>query len=335
MLACLYLLLAPGEESVQLQQGLNAASENQGSLFEESAAGGTGTAGLVQESDQGSSETFSPASAYEVTVPPYTGNGAIVVNYGVPFFTEEEKQRAREGSFEDYGELDSLGRCTAAMGCLGRETMPAKGEKRGDISSIHPTGWKQARYDCVDSETVMTRAHLIGWMLGAENSNPKNLITGTRYMNSDSMLEYEEAVSDYIYHNKNCHVLYRVTPLFEGSNLMADGIVMEGWSVEDNGDSICMCIYVYNVQPGLEFNYQNGKSRYNGIFMDTDSDTVITDGIRLKEYTLVNSTNTIHDSRCSELQMIDRESKTEFAGDADMVDSWKSFGYNLCSCLKR
>ena len=269
------------------------------------------------------------------SIPEYNGAKYVPVNGNVPYFTENEKKLARQGYFEYYGDLDSYGRCTVAFDCLGRETMPPSNQKRGDISSIHPTGWKQARYDCVDSETVMTRAHLAGYILSAENANEKNLVTGTRYMNSDSMLEFENEVRYYIYDNSGKHVLYRVTPIYKGSELMPRGILMEARSVEDSGFGLQYCVYVYNVQPGIEFDYSTGRSQYTGIFFDTDSDTVITDDISLSSYGLDKATNTIHSPFCSKFAEVSAENRTGFAGDTEMQSQWAKMGYTLCSeCLK-
>lgn len=267
-------------------------------------------------------------------IPYYYGDGVIEINDNVPFFTDEEIELAEQGAFEYYGTLDKLGRCTVAFDCLGRETMP-NGAKRGNISSIHPSGWKQARYDCVDSETVMTRAHLAGYMMSSENANECNLISGTRYMNSDTMLPYEEAAANWLSYNSGKHILYRVTPWYEGNNLMADGILMEARSVEDLGRGIQFCVYVYNVQPGLKFNYATGRSQYSGIFFDTDSDTVITDGIHLGVYGLDLSSDTIHTTKCSVFSSLDDDDKVQFSGDRNMQNEWPSMGYHLCSkCLK-
>lgn len=267
-------------------------------------------------------------------LPPFRGQAVITVNDNIPFFTVEEIALAKQGSFEYYGELDSRGRCTVAFDCLGRETMPARDQKRGSISSIHPTGWKQARYDCVDSETVMTRAHLAGYMLSAENANPNNLITGTRYMNADAMLPYEESTADYLDHHSYGHVLYRVTPCFRGSDLMAEGILMEAMSVEDLGSSHQYCVFVYNVQPGLSFKYASGASTYTGIFYDVTSGTVVTDDLDLKTYGMDFSSNTIHTESCSKYTALPPSDKGSFYGDTAMKSQWPSLGCRLCSCMK-
>lgn len=281
----------------------------------------------------GSYKDVLPKGFNASALPEYHGEAVVTVNGNEPFFTNAEIELAKQGYFEYYGPLDSLGRCTVAFDCLGKETMPGS-TKRGSISSIHPSGWKQARYDCVDSETVMTRAHLAGYMLSSENANDRNLISGTRYMNSDSMLPYEEAVSNYLYKGRGFHVLYRVTPVFAGSNLMANGILMEARSVEDGGLFVKYCVFVYNVQPGLKFNYANGRSEYSGIFFDTFSGSVVTQGIRLGNYVLDMSSSTVHTSNCSKLSEADGSVLAPFKGDMSMTGQWSHFGYKLCSCVK-
>ena len=145
-------------------------------------------------------------------------------------------------------------------GIVGQELMPADGEKRGSIGQVKPTGWHTVKYDCVDGKYLYNRCHLIGWQLTAENANKQNLITGTRYLNIEGMLPFENMVADYVKETGN-HVLYRVTPVFEGSNLVASGVQMEAWSVEDDGEGICFNVYCYNVQPGVEIDYASGESQ--------------------------------------------------------------------------
>ena len=176
---------------------------------------------------------------------------------GVPSFTEEELERAREGAFEDYSELDSLGRCGAALACVGEETMPT--EERGDISDVYPTGWNQEEYDFVDGGVLYNRCHLIAFSLAGENDNELNLITGTRYLNVEGMLPFEERILDYIEETGN-HVLYRVTPVFEDDELLARGVHLEAWSVEDDGEGVCFNVYCYNVQPGVSIDYATGEN---------------------------------------------------------------------------
>ena len=171
-------------------------------------------------------------------IPEYSGQAYAEINGNIPFFDEEDKN---SGSFESYTELDRLGRCGVAYANVSRELMPT--EDRGEIGSIKPSGWRQAKYEGVVNSKppyLYNRCHLIAYCLTAENANEKNLITGTRYMNVDGMLPFEEQVAKYLDKNDN-HVLYRVTPIFEGSNLVAGGVLMEAYSVEDNGAGICFC----------------------------------------------------------------------------------------------
>lgn len=187
-------------------------------------------------------------------IPEYTGNPYIVLNSNIPDFIETE---ITTEAFEDYGELDSLGRCTRAVACLGTETMPT--EERGEIGMIKPSGWKTKKYDCVDGKYLYNRCHLIGFQLSGENANKKNLITGTRELNIAGMLPFENLVADYIKETNN-HVMYRVTPLFEGNNLLCNGVQIEAFSVEDNGKGISFNVFCYNAQPSIKINYETGES---------------------------------------------------------------------------
>ena len=188
-------------------------------------------------------------------IPEFSGAAYVAVNGNVPFFMPEE---ITDESFEYYAELDSLGRCGVTMACIGVDIMPT--EDRGEIGSVKPTGWQSVKYDCVDGKYLYNRCHLIGFQLAGENANKRNLITGTRYLNIEGMLPFENLVADYVQETKN-HVLYRVTPIFDGSNLVAHGVLMEGWSVEDEGEGVCFCVYAYNVQPGIVIDYKTGNSR--------------------------------------------------------------------------
>ena len=187
-------------------------------------------------------------------IPPFAGVDVIELNNNLPQFTDTEKEYA---PFEFYGNLDNLGRCTVAFALAGPETMPT--EKRGDIHKIYPSGWEQAFYDFVDQEALYNRTHLIGYMLTAENANERNLITGTRHLNAEVMLPYEEAVTNYIDETGN-HVLYRVTPYFVDNELVARGLQMEAYSIEDNGKGVCFNIFCYNTEPGIEIDYETGES---------------------------------------------------------------------------
>lgn len=163
-------------------------------------------------------------------IPDYDGKAYVELNGNVPEFSKSEKTYSE--SFEEYGKLDSLGRCTYAVSCIGKDLMPT--EKRGSIGSVKPSGWHISKYDFVDGKYLYNRCHLIGYQLTAENANERNLITGTRYLNVEGMLPFENDVADYIEITNN-HVYYKVTPIFEGNNLVANGVQMQAYSVEDNG----------------------------------------------------------------------------------------------------
>ena len=202
-------------------------------------------------------------------MPEYTGEGAdtveeipefsedayVAVNDNIPFFMPEE---ITDESYEYYSDLDDLGRCGVTMACIGVDIMPT--EDRGEIGSVKPTGWQSVKYDIVEGKYLYNRCHLIGFQLAGENANKKNLITGTRYLNIEGMLPFENLVADYVKETEN-HVMYRVTPIFEGDDLVAQGVVMEGWSVEDEGEGVCFCVFAYNAQPGIIIDYQTGESR--------------------------------------------------------------------------
>lgn len=187
-------------------------------------------------------------------IPEYTGEIYVTINNNVPYF--EESDYTTE-SFERYSDLDELGRCGVAYANISKETMPPEGDERGSISSVKPTGWEQAKYD---GEYLYNRCHLIGYQLSDEDANELNLITGTRYFNVEGMLPFENQVANYIDNNKDNHVLYRVTPIFKGNNLLASGVEMEAYSVEDNGQGVCFNVFVYNVQPGITIDYSTGLS---------------------------------------------------------------------------
>lgn len=188
-------------------------------------------------------------------IPAFSGTPYVAVNGNTPAFTQEELSRS---SYEFYSEQDHLGRCGYAMACIGRDIMPT--EERGSIGQVKPTGWQTVKYDFVDGKYLYNRCHLIGYQLTGENANERNLITGTRYLNVEGMLPFENMIADYVKETGN-HVLYRVTPVFEGSNLLAGGVLMEAMSVEDNGAGISFCVYAYNCQPGVVIDYATGESR--------------------------------------------------------------------------
>ncbi len=197
-----------------------------------------------------------PTPSYNLgEIPEYNGKSFVYVNENIPTFTEEEISTK---SREDYSELDFLGRCGSAFAVLGKDLMPT--EERGSIGMIKPSGWHTIKYDIVDGKYLYNRCHLIGFQLSGENANPKNLITCTRETNTGAMLDFENEVARYIKETNN-HVMYRVTPIFEGTNLVAKGIEMEALSVEDKGEGIKFHVYIYNVQKGIEINYETGESK--------------------------------------------------------------------------
>lgn len=189
-------------------------------------------------------------------IPAYAGEPYVVINDNNPFFTKEEIAKATT-SWEEYGDMDKLGRCSMCWASVGKDIMPT-GE-RGSIGLVKPTGWRTVKYDFVNGKYLYNRSHLIGWQLTGEDANEKNLVTGTRSFNVDGMLPFENMVADYVREDDG-HVLYRVTPMFDGDDLVCRGVLMEAISVEDNGDSILFNVFVYNVQPGVKINYATGES---------------------------------------------------------------------------
>jgi len=203
-------------------------------------------------------EPSSPPVTLE-TLPLFSGESYVVLMDNQPSFTKEELSSSL---FESYSELDPLGRCGRAFALVGKETMPT--EERGPIGMIKPSGWQTVRYNgIVDGNYLYNRCHLIGYQLTSENDNERNLITGTRYLNIEGMLPFENMVAAYVENTGN-HVLYRVTPIFTDTNLLADGVVMEAYSVEDDGEGICFHIFAYNVQPGIVIDYATGESHLGG-----------------------------------------------------------------------
>lgn len=251
-------------------------------------------------------------------IPAYSGEPYVEIDGNVPDFAEED--RVAE-SFESYAPLDSLGRCGTAYACISTDLMPT--QERGSIGQVKPSGWQTVKYDFVDGKYLYNRCHLIGYQLTAENANEENLITGTRYFNVEGMLPFENMVADYIKETGN-HVLYRVTPVFEGDNLVASGVQMEALSVEDEGDGICYNVYCYNVQPGVEIDYATGESR--------EADTEQTDGAaETQEYVLNTASKKIHLPDCASVDSIGEKNKETYTGSyADLLAQ----GYTPCgNCL--
>lgn len=259
-----------------------------------------------------------------VDIPEYNGSAYVSINSNIPFFTGEEDTSQ---SFELYSDLDILGRCGVAYANIGTDLMPT--EKRGNIGQVKPTGWHTVKYDNVDGKYLYNRCHLIGYQLTAENANEKNLITGTRYMNVDGMLPFENMVADYIKETDN-HVLYRVTPIYEGNNLVASGVLMEAKSVEDDGEGILYNVFVYNVQPGITIDYATGNSSLDENSMNQTETGIQTDE---SDMTYILNTNSIkfHKEDCSSVSKIKDSNKEIFTGKREELITQ---GYEPCGICK-
>lgn len=256
-------------------------------------------------------------------IPAYDGKAYVAVNNNEPFFTDSDMTTT---AFENYSDLDSLGRCGVAYANICKDIMPT--EERGKIGMIKPSGWHTVKYDVIKDRYLYNRCHLIGYQLAGENANPKNLITSTRYLNVEGMLPFENLVADYV-NNTGNHVLYRVTPMFSGSNLVANGVLIEAKSVEDNGGGILFNVYCYNVQPGVGINYENGDSWLDGTTgsASSGSDTSATENSAAdssNSETMVHITATgkkYHRAGCRTL----KKSDTEVT-----LDEAKSMGLSPC-----
>ena len=248
-------------------------------------------------------------------IPAFSGEKYVEINGNVPYFTEKDYTTT---SYESYAVLDSLGRCGVAVACLGRDLMPTG--TRGDLST-NPSGWMQASYDIVDGRYLYNRSHLIGWQLAGEDDNKLNLITGTRFCNQLGMLPFENMVADYIKETNN-HVLYRVTPLFIGNELVARGVLMEAWSVEDNGDGICFNVFIYNAQPGIIIDYATGSSRLE------KEDTTTPDEAPQYDYVANKNSKKFHYPECSSVdQMSEKNKEYHTATHDEMIQ----MGYIPCA----
>lgn len=250
-------------------------------------------------------------------VPEFSGEPYVVINDNEPSFPAEDF--TSEG-FEEYSPLDDLGRCGVAYANVGLETMPT--EERGSISNVKPTGWKSVQYDFVDGKSLYNRCHLIGFQMTGENANRQNLITGTRYMNVDGMLPFENMVADYVKETEN-HVLYRVTPIFEGDNLVASGVQMEAQSVEDKGEGVCFNVYVYNNQPGVTIDYATGDS--------WASDEEPVDTGKQSTYILNTSSRKFHKPDCGSVETISPSNKKSYTGTREELINQ---GYEACGKCK-
>lgn len=264
-------------------------------------------------------------------IPPYTEQPYVTINNNIPYFDDSE---LNSESFETYSDLDSLGRCGVAYANVGQDIMPTK--KRGDIGQVKPTGWHTVKYDNVDGKYLYNRCHLIGYQLTAENANEKNLITGTRYMNVDGMLPFENMVADYVKETNN-HVLYRVTPIYEENNLVANGVMMEAKSVEDQGEGVLFNVFVYNVQPGIQIDYATGESTLAGTgetapVEESAKETEISTPSDVQtsvqvEYILNSSTKKFHKPSCSSISSINESNKETYNGSREELISQ---GYEAC-----
>lgn len=245
-------------------------------------------------------------------LPAYSGEPYVILNGNKPDFGENLNDTL---VYEEYGQLDSLGRCTEAIACIDESLMPT--EDRGDIGSVKPTGWQSIKYDFVDGNSLYNRCHLIGFQLTGENANERNLITGTRYMNVEGMLPFENMIADYIKETGN-RVLYRVTPVFDGRELVARGVQLEAYSIEDGGNGVCFNVYCYNVQPGVEIDYATGESR----------ETEFTCDRRDQMYVLNTSSGKYHRSDCSGVKDMKPENREEFSG---CYEELEAKGYEACN----
>ena len=263
-------------------------------------------------------------------IPEFSGEPYVVINNNQPDF---DTSSLDTNAFEEYSELDSLGRCGVATANIGQEIMPT--EKRGDISSVKPSGWVNKEYDknLVDGRYLYNRCHLIGYQLTGENANEKNLITGTRYMNVEGMLPFENMVADYI-HETNNHVMYRVTPIYDGDNLVASGVQMEAYSVEDDGEGICFNVYVYNNQPEITIDYETGDnwlSTEAPTNNDVSNSNVNNSTENANTYVLNTNSKKIHKPTCGGLANTKEENKQTYTGD---IQTLLDQGYEKCKTCK-
>ena len=302
----------------------------------------------TESKDTEKEEDPAPSFATLNDIPEFSGSPFVILNDNQPNFTVGDLVKT---SYEKYSELDTLGRCGVAMACVGTDIMPT--EDRESIGSVKPSGWQSVKYDIVDGKYLYNRCHLIGFQLTGENANKLNLITGTRYMNVDGMLPFENMIADYVKETDN-HVIFRVTPVFDGNNLVASGVIMEAYSVEDNGEGICFNVYVYNAQPGITINYATGDSALGDVDFETGNDSesdveseleseieseseseseeisyVNPDGT--VNYTLNTNTKKFHYPDCSSAKSISAANKSDFVGDRETLTSQ---GYKACGVCK-
>ena len=263
------------------------------------------------------------------SIPEFDGETPYVkINGNLPFFTDDE---ITDVSFEEYAELDKLGRCGIALASIGKDIMPT--EDRGSIGMVKPSGWQTVKYDIVNGKYLYNRCHLIGFQLAGENANEKNLITGTRFMNVDGMLPFENMVADYVKETSN-HVMYRVTPIYDGNNLVASGVLMEALSVEDKGE-LAFCVYVYNNQPGIVINYANGESALDDgstVFPNApEEDGTASDSENGTTYVLNTDSMKFHTPDCHYAQTMSEANREAYTGTAEELIT---AGYDDCGVCK-
>lgn len=295
---------------------------------------GSDAQGAIVEGTEPSSDTqqppTSPVPATDTVslseVPAYSGEPYVAINNNTPGFNDEELTTT---SFETYSTLDYLGRCGVAYACIGTDLMPT--EDRGSISEVTPSGWINKEYD---GQYLYNRCHLIGFQLSGENANERNLITGTRYMNVEGMLPFENMIADYVHETDN-HVLYRVTPIYDGTNLVASGVQLEAESVEDDGEGALFNVYVYNVQPGITIDYATGESwqeqgttttpvQEEPVQEEPEEQTPVSSGTT---YILNTNTKKFHYPSCSSVDQMSDKNRQEFTGTRDEVIA---MGYDPC-----
>ena len=273
---------------------------------------------VIRQQENQAQHIQSVPAVYLDSIPDYAGQPYVAINGNEPSFLDGEMTTS---SYEVYSPLDELGRCGAASACVGVDLMPT--EDRGSIGQVKPTGWQTVKYDCVDGKYLYNRCHLIGYQLTGENANKQSLITGTRYLNVEGMLPFENMVADYVKETDN-HVLYRVCPVYEGDNLVAGGVTMEARSVEDNGEGVSFHVYVYNVQPGVEIDYATGESWLEGTERPDGTEPEIT-------YVLNVSSRKFHLPTCSGATGMKAENREEStASRSALIEQ----GYQPCGTCK-
>ena len=317
-----------------------AGTAETGAMSEAAAQAQTEGASAATSAEAETSADEASATYDLENMPAYSDSPYVQLFGNEPQFSDADKAR---GSFEEYSELDSLGRCGVAFALIGTETMPT--EERGSIGMVKPSGWHTVRYDgLVDGNYLYNRCHLIGYQLAGENANPKNLITGTRYLNVEGMLPFEDEVAAYVERTGN-HVLYRVTPVFEGDNLVAAGVQMEAWSVEDEGAGVSFDVFCYNVQPGVDIDYATGDSSLAEGAQTESSQARAGEGSGVAEgsgaadgssegaeqsYVLNKNTKKFHLPSCDSASSIKAKNREDFTGTRDELIAR---GYEPCkSC---